>query len=79
MCQLRIKQFFGNVNKKILYLVYYVQTDYIMLCDRNVMYVLPVIFMNLYASSIKYPFAFSQIIKDTGKGEIVCNGQFDSN
>ncbi len=49
-----------------------------MLCDRNIIYVLPVIFMNLYSLKYKkHQVAFSQNIRDTGKGEIVCNGQFN--
>ena len=35
MSQLSIKQLFGNVNRKMLYLVYYIQTDYIMLCSKH--------------------------------------------
>lgn len=49
-----------------------------MLCDRNTIYVLPVIFMNLYAASnIKYPIDSSQNTRGAGKGEMVCNGQFN--
>jgi hypothetical protein len=35
MSRLSIKQLFGNVNKKIPYLVYYIQTVYIMLCSKH--------------------------------------------
>ncbi len=46
--------------------------------NRKMIYVLQAIFMNYYSLKYKkHQFVFSQNIRDTGKGEIVSNGQFN--